>query len=101
MAEVIEGLVRSFSSLTNSNIFSLNGQLALNALLLIIVLAVISLFIYKFYNSISKRNLIELNLRQYNYSSHPIASKFFAILLYLLEYMVIMPFLILLWFAGL
>ena len=101
MVEVIDNLARSFSSLASSNIFNLNGQLALSALLLILVLAIISFFIYKFYNSVSKRNLIELNLRQYNYSSHPTASKFFAVLLYLIEYMVIMPFLILLWFVGL
>ena len=76
-------------------------ELALNALLLAIVLAIVSMFIWEFYRSTSKRNLIVLNLRQYNTSEHPGLNKFFAFILYIVEYIVIMPILIVLWFAAL
>ena len=70
-------------------------------MLFVFLLSLVSLFVYKFYKSTSKKNIIELNLKKYNYSSHPVSSKIFATLLYLLEYAIIMPFLLMLWFAGL
>lgn len=78
-----------------------DSNLALKVLLLSIVLAVVALFIWKFYRSTSKRNLIELNLRQYNWSDHPLMNKMSEIFLYLVEYIIIMPFLIALWFGAL
>jgi len=78
-----------------------NGSLALNVLLLAVILAVVSLFIWKFYRAVSKRNLISLDLSQYNHSAHPLLNKVLAAALYLLEYIVIMPLLIFLWFAAL
>jgi len=78
-----------------------NDGLALNVLVLSIVLAVVSLFIWEFYKSTSKRNLIHLNLKQYNTSEHPIFNKLFAILFYFIEYILIMPLLIVLWFSAL
>ena len=81
--------------------FAFNRDLAATVLILAAVLAIASLFIFKFYRSVSKRNLISLNLNQYNTSDHPLMSKLLAMLLYLLEYIIIMPLLIMLWFAGL
>ncbi|MBU0466348.1 MAG: hypothetical protein KJ718_06160 [Nanoarchaeota archaeon] len=75
--------------------------LAVSVLVLAVTLAVAALFIFKFYKSISKRNLIALNLNKYNTSEHPIMGKLFAMVLYLLEYIVIMPVIIVLWFAAL
>lgn len=77
------------------------SSLAFNVLIFSIALAVVSLFIWYFYRSISKRNLINLDLDQYNTSDHPFFSKLFALLLYLVEYIIVMPLLIVLWFAGL
>ncbi|MBS3099308.1 hypothetical protein J4462_03790 [Candidatus Pacearchaeota archaeon] len=90
MVEVID-LISSF----------LGKSLTSNVLLFSVILAVISLFIWNFYKSISKRNLIKLNLSKYNTSEHPFWSKLQAIFLYLLEYIVIMPLLIILWYAAL
>jgi len=42
-----------------------------------------------------------LNLGQYNTYEHPTARKFFAVLFYFIEYILIMPALILLWFIAL
>jgi len=75
--------------------------LAASVLILAATLAIASLFIFKFYKSVSKRNLIKLNLSKYNTSEHPLTSKVYHMLLYLLEYIIIMPLLIILWFVGL
>ena len=96
LSELLISRYESFISL-----FSQEEFLIVKVLLLAIVLAVISIFICQFYKSTSKRNLIDLNLRQYNRFEHPLANKFLAAVLYLLEYIIIMPFLLLLWFGGL
>ena len=86
MAEVTGGFV-GFFVLTYDKIlaaFSGDGSLAVQVLIFSIVLAVVSLFIWEFYKSTSKRNLIKLNLSKYNVSEHPLTSKFLATLLYLL-----------------
>ncbi|MBU0906997.1 MAG: hypothetical protein KKD18_07100 [Nanoarchaeota archaeon] len=83
-----------FTSLTFSE------DLAVAVLVLLATLVVASLFIFKFYKSLSKRNLISLNLYKYNTSDHPVTSKIVAMLFYLIEYIFFIPFLIMLWFAG-
>lgn len=64
-----------------------------------IFIVLYSLFIWKFYKFLSRRDIIGLNLRQYNHSNHPGLEKFFATVLYIIEYIVILPFLVLFWFA--
>ncbi|RLG10935.1 hypothetical protein DRN73_06620 [Candidatus Pacearchaeota archaeon] len=68
---------------------------------LIIALGIIiySLIVWKFYKSISKKNIIGLNLNKYNKSKHPLFAKLIAGGLFFLEYLLIMPLLIFLWFA--
>jgi len=91
---VFSNIATGFNSLFRSS-------LALDVLVLSIVLAISSLFIWKFYKTTSKRNLIKLDLQKYNYTMHPFGNKVVAMILYLLEYVVIMPLLMALWFAGL
>lgn len=63
------------------------------------VITIFSIIILKFYRTLGKRNILSLNLNQYNNSNHPVFYKLNAILLYLLEYAIIMPILIIIWFA--
>jgi len=72
-----------------------------SVLMLAIAVSVVSIFIWYFYKSLSQRDLISLNLKKYNTSSHPVISKFFATGLYLIEYALIMPLLIFVWFTAL
>lgn len=64
--------------------------------LLITIYALIS---WKFYRFIARKDIIKLNLARYNQSDHPVGSKLLATLLYFLEYIIILPFLIFFWFA--
>lgn len=58
-----------------------------------------SLFIWKYYRFLASREIIQLNLSQYNYSKHPLFEKVFAMALYTVEYLIILPFLVTFWFA--
>lgn len=64
-----------------------------------VLILMYSLFIWKFYRFLASRDIIQLNLSQYNYSQHPVLEKFLAVVLYTVEYLVILPFLVLFWFA--
>lgn len=68
-------------------------------ILLGILLAAVSFFIWTFYHSISKRDILELNLSKYNTYSNPTLAKLFASVLYIVEYIVIIPALLLVWFT--
>ncbi|RMD67360.1 hypothetical protein D6817_01825, partial [Candidatus Pacearchaeota archaeon] len=90
----IESLTETINTLTSQNIF-------FQVVFFSLALAVVSIFIWNFYNSTSKRDLLGLNLRKYNRYSHPLASKLAASALYFLEYVVIAPALLVIWFAAL
>src|SRR3989344_304303 len=74
---------------------------AINIFLLAVLIVVVSIFIWEFYKTLSKVNFINLNLRKYNRVKHPVLSKAFAVVLYLIENILLMPILILIWFAAL
>ncbi|HKL24503.1 MAG TPA: hypothetical protein VJ912_04150, partial [Candidatus Nanoarchaeia archaeon] len=72
----------------------------INLFLLVILLVVyVYFFIYKFYSFIGTKNVIGLDLSKYNKFEHATTSKVIGILLYFLEYILILPFLITFWFA--
>ncbi len=77
-----------------------NDQKVLFSLIVYTILILMySIFIWKFYRFLASRDIIQLNLSQYNYSSHPVIEKFAAVGLYALEYLIILPFLVFFWFS--
>jgi len=97
MAEVITVINSIYTDFLNSlpnpfgDFFSL--------LLLVLLIFVYSVFIWKFYRFIAQRNILELNLNQYNRAENAFIEKFLAVIFFFLEYIVVMPFLIFFWFA--
>ncbi len=75
-------------------------QTFINIGLLALLIALFFIFIWKLYHIISKKNLIELNLRQYNTAKHPGFKKFMGTILYFLEYIIIFPFFVIFWFSA-
>ena len=75
------------------------AQSTISLFLLVLLVVIYSVLIWKFYRKIATKNLLELNLNKYNKSQHPTATKLLAGIFYLLEYIIILPFLIFLWFA--
>ena len=102
MAEdVISNLGTTLSETYNLFVSSLPlfFQNFLNLLLIVLLVVAFSIFIWKFYRFISTKNLIQLNLNQYNRAEHPILAKLLAGAFYFFEYIIIMPFLIFFWFS--
>lgn len=64
-----------------------------------IVIVIYGILVWKFYRFAAKKDIIQLNLKKYNRSAHPFLSKTIAAGLYILEYMIILPFLVFFWFA--
>ena len=70
-----------------------------NFFILVLLIVLYCIFIWKFYRFVAKKNVIGLDLNKYNKSKNPLLTKLLAGSLYLLEYIIILPFLIFFWFA--
>lgn len=77
-----------------------SAQNFVNLFLLVLLVVIYAVFIWKLYRFIAKKNIFELNLNKYNKLAHPFFAKAFASVLYLLEYIIILPFVIFFWFAA-
>ncbi len=99
MVEVVRSIVNIYNSI--KGIFPEGYSSALDALVLGIIIVIVATFIWKFYKSLSKRNLFVLDLKKYNTSEHHGTKKFFAVVFYFLEYILLTPFIIMLWFGAL
>jgi hypothetical protein len=66
---------------------------------LILFFFIYAVIVWKMHKFIAKKDIIELNLRQYNTTDHAFWRKITASGLYLLEYIIILPFLVFFWFA--
>lgn len=73
----------------------------INVIGLAIIITIYSLLTWKFYKLIAHKDILKLDLSKYNQSEHPFLSRFFGIILYILEYIIILPFIIFVWFAVL
>ncbi|MFA4960351.1 MAG: hypothetical protein WC548_01685 [Candidatus Pacearchaeota archaeon] len=83
------------------NITTFNTEINLAFLLLFFttVIVIYSLFVYYFYRFLAKKNILELNLSQYNQYGSPALAKFVAVVFYFLEYLFLLPILTFFWFA--
>ena len=71
----------------------------LTILVYTLAIFIFALFVWKFQKFLSMRDILKLNLSQYNKSQHPTRRKFFGSLLYFLEYIIILPGIVFLWFG--
>ena len=81
------------------SLLPLYAQKFVNLFLIVLLIFLYSVFIWKFYRFVAKKNIIELNLNKYNRSEHPFLSKTIAAIFYFIEYIIVMPFLIFFWFS--
>ena len=101
MAEVISNfssvLLKAYSLLTSALPSWAQGFVGLFLLVLLVVFY--SIFIWKFYRFISKKNPLGLNLNKYNKIEHSFFARLITGTLYFVEYILILPFLIFVVFA--
>jgi len=68
-------------------------------LLYVIGMVVYAVFVFKFYHFISNNSVFNLNLDKYNKSNHPIFSRFFGFIFYVIEFILFFPALAFTWFV--
>ncbi len=76
----------------------LSYQRVVSVAFLMMLIVVYAIFVWKVYKLISKKDVISLNLKQYNSVEHPTFEKMLAAILYFIEYVIVLPFLILFWY---
>jgi len=101
MAEVINNisswLLKAYDLLTSALPSWAQGFVGLFLLVLLVVFY--SIFIWKFYRFISKKNPLGLNLNKYNKIEHSFFARLITGTLYFVEYILILPVLIFVVFA--
>jgi len=75
------------------------AQKFLTLLILVLLVVIYSIIIWKFYRFVAKKNILGLNLKKYQHMEHPILAKLTAGALSFVEYIIILPFLIFVWFS--
>ncbi|MBU3923905.1 MAG: hypothetical protein KJ592_03235 [Nanoarchaeota archaeon] len=83
------------------NILLTEKNLVLTLAFFTTVIIIYSVFVFYFYQFLAKKNIIEINLNQYNQYSNPTAAKFLAIIFYIIEYIILLPILTFFWFTVL
>lgn len=71
----------------------------LSLFLLVLLIVIYAIFIWKLYRFIGTKNIFKFDLNKYNRTSHPFLTKIIAAGFYLLEYILIIPFIIFFWYA--
>lgn len=101
MAEVAGNFTTGILETYNSFISSLPpvSQNFINLFLLVLLVVIYVVFIWKFYRFVSKKNMFKLNLAQYNKYENTFFAKILNGILYLAEYIIVLPFLIFFWFS--
>ena len=81
------------------DIFMNGDNLILKLSFFTVLIVAYSVFVYFFYRFLAKKNIISLNLNQYNRYSNPTIMKFFAALFYIIEYIILLPIMTFFWFG--
>ena len=84
--EVMNSLPQHYAAIINLFVFTL-------------LIVIYTIFIWKFYRFLARKDIIKLDLRKYNKLEHPGWRKFLAVILYFAEYIIVLPFIVFFWFA--
>lgn len=66
-----------------------------------ITLTLYSAFVWLFYRFLGRRDVLKLDLKKYNVYKHDAIIKLFAVIFYVVEFLIVAPIVIFLWFIGL
>jgi hypothetical protein len=84
-----------------SSLFSNETRLLLILLFFTSLLVVYSVFIFYFYKFLAKRDLVNFNLNKYNNYENQGLVRIFAVIFYVVEYLILLPILTFFWFVVL
>lgn len=104
MAEVVEraiGFLSEIYGIIKNKFLSDYYSISFNLVFLVLLIVIASALIWRFYKAVSQKNVLVLDLNQYNKVSNQSLKWIFAIVLYFFEYLIIMPLVVLIWFGVL
>jgi len=101
MVEVINQTASAFADAYSYILNTLpeNMQILPPVIMVTIMVIIYSIFVWIFYRFVAKRDIIRLNLNKYNHFSYAWLIKLFVIIFYIIEFIVILPFVTSFWFA--
>lgn len=85
----------TFGGLSHSSI----QPILLRLTLLTITILLYAIFVYYSYKLFSRKNLIDFNFKFYIESTRPILSSILGFFVYLIKYLVVLPFFVIAWFT--
>lgn len=83
------------------NSFPSEYKVIVIVLFLTLMITLYSLLVFYFHKFLARKNILNLNLSRYNKYKHPVIAKIFGLILYLIEYVIILPVATFLWFSFL
>jgi hypothetical protein len=100
MVEIV-GIVQQLYIFFYNLITPIIGETFLQLFIFVLSLTVYSIFVWKFYRTLSKRDLFKIDLQKYNLpeTKHKTLGKVGSVLLYILKYGIIFPLYIFFWFV--
>jgi hypothetical protein len=101
MAGDIEQFISAIIDLYREFLLYLPGwaQEFINLFLISVTIVIYAILVWKFYRWIAKKDILELNLKRYNQLQHRVLAKTLAVLIYFLEYIIILPIIVFIWFS--
>jgi len=101
MTEVFQGIGNFLATIYESVIGVLPPflQRFIAFFVIAVVIVIYGFVVWKFYKSVSKKDILELDLRKYSKIKDSVITEFIAGVLYLVEYILIAPIVIFLWFT--
>jgi len=96
IGDFLSNLVQEYGNLV-STLPSLL-QNFLNLFLLVLFIVIYSIFIWKLHKFIGTKNIFKFDLNKYNKAANPFLTKITAAGFYLLEYILLIPFIIFFWY---
>ena len=101
MSEIYNSIIQGFANFFQNVVNSVpeEHRILVSLFLYTIFIVIYAVFIWKFYRFMAEKDIIKFNLSQYNRSKHASLEKTYAIFLNILQYVIILPFLVLFWFT--
>ena len=84
-----------------TTLLTTESNLILTLLFFTATIVIYSIFVFYFYRFLAKKNIIELNLNQYNKYTGAALVKVFAFIFYVVEYIILLPVITFFWFGVL
>jgi len=97
VAEISEGILEFYNDFVLA--MPTNLKIIPPVFFIAITITVYSLFIWYFHKFLARRDVLRLNLKKYNVYKHDALIKFFAVLFYIAEFLIIGPIVIFFWFT--